>query len=596
MITLQIKDTVLRFSEAEEVRAYLSALPAGEIHTAVLTLEEDLRLTAPLVFDAAEEPALRSVRLTVTAKDGAAVTGCAPLDKAQFIPVPGTAYYRCQLPADGEGRFPRIHDFYVDGKRIPQAAAESYINPFEFANFADRDDPENYRGVYVPLSLAQQLKDADLTDCELTVHVEWECHTMQLESIDFTDTAAHEGVTYVRAKPIPSQMYTFVKGMNPILGIKERVSILSNHERFLQPGTFTYNSKTGVLLYCPAGSIAGQRLEIPLAEQLLIIRGMEGVHLDGLTFTGTTSGYVCDNGYMAGQANNEARAGRLPHAALLTENVRDFAMTGCRFTELGGNGVLMTGRSVKVRVGKCLFENIGMSALSIGNPSTVWEDPDNQNISVSVENNVFRHIGYEYPTSVGFYMGMVDGLRFTRNTMHETAYSAVSVGWGWVQVPYELGEKVNIRDAEIAYNRITDYMQILRDGAAIYVLGANCTAAYGRRFNFMHDNYAERELFRDTSKRGYYMDGSASNWEVWDNVTVGCRLPVFSQFHVPVQFTHHNFIHDIYTTDPIDPGNHAPDRDTILGECFFVPEGKETMFTRYPKAKAIADAAGADWE
>jgi hypothetical protein len=47
-------------------------------------------------------------------------------------------------------------------------------------------------------------------------------------------------------------------------------------------------------------------------------------------------------------------------------------MTGCRFTELGGNGVLMTGRSVKVRVGKCLFENIGMSALSIGNPTTKW--------------------------------------------------------------------------------------------------------------------------------------------------------------------------------------------------------------------------------
>ena len=374
------------------------------------------------------------------------------------------------------------------------------------------------------------------------------------------------------------------------------MTILSNHTRFLTPDSFVYNSKTGTLYYYPKDTLAGHRLEIPCLENLFVFRGMQGLRLKNLTFTGTTSGYICDHGYMAGQANNETRAGRLTHAALLTENLRDFAMTGCRFTELGTNGALMIGRSVKIRIERCLFENIGMSALSIGNPTTLWENPQNQNISVCVENNVFRHIGYEYPTSVAFYMGMVDGLRFVHNTMHETAYSAVSVGWGWVQVPYELGEKINIRDAEIAYNRITDYMQILYDGAAIYVLGANCTAEYGRHFNFMHDNYAERDLYRDTTKRGYYMDGSASNWEVFDNVTVGSRLPVFSQFHVPVQYTHHNYIHDIYTTDPIDPGNHAPDRDTILGECHYVPEGKAAMLARFPKAKAIMDEAGADWQ
>ncbi|MCQ2385347.1 MAG: hypothetical protein MJ078_01535, partial [Clostridia bacterium] len=240
------------------------------------------------------------------------------------------------------------------------------------------------------------------------------------------------------------------------------------------------------------------------------------------------------------------------------------------------------------------FENIAMSALSIGNPSTAWEDPKNRNVSIHVFNNRFYRIGYDYPTSVAFYVGMVDGLEFTHNTMDRTAYSAVSIGWGWALVGYELGEKVNIRDAEIAYNKITNYMDLLRDGAAIYVLGANCTERHGGQFNFMHDNYAERDLFCDTSKRGYYMDGSSSNWEVYDNVTSGTHLPIFSQFHCKDQFTHHNYIHDIYTTDPVDPGNHAPWRDTVLGECYYVPEGLEALFEKYPKAREIMENAGCD--
>jgi len=596
MLKLKIGDTASSFSTPDAAKEALLRHPADAPYEAELILDEDLRLTAPAVFDAEANPALRNIRLTVTAENGAVITGCTSLSADAFAPVPGTAYYRCQLPADENGQFPQIHDFFADGRRVSLAASESFIHPIDFPDRADRKNPANFAGVYVPKALADRLAGADLTDCELTMHVEWECFTMHLASIDFTDTAAFDGIPFVRAKPIPAEMELFVLRMNPILGIKDRVTVFSNHTVFLAPDTFVYNSKTGTLYYYPKDTLAGHRYEIPRLENLFVFRGMEGVHLKNLTFTGTTSGYICKNGYMAGQANNEARAGRLTHAALLTENMRDFRMTGCRFAELGTNGALMIGRSVKIRIARCLFENIAMSALSVGNPTTQWENPANQNISVYVENNVFRHIGYEYPTSVAFYMGMVDGLRFTHNTMHETAYSAVSVGWGWAQVPYEPGEKVNIRDAEIAYNRITDYMQILRDGAAIYVLGANCTAEYGRHFNFMHDNYAERELFRDTSKRGYYMDGSASNWECFDNVTVGCRLPVFSQFHVPVQFTHHNYIHDIYTTDPIDPGNHAPDRDTVLGECYFVPEGKAAMLARYPKAKAIMDAAGADWE
>ena len=149
-----------------------------------------------------------------------------------------------------------------------------------------------------------------------------------------------------------------------------------------------------------------------------------------------------------------------------------------------------------------------------------------------------------------------------------------------------------MRDAEIAYNKIIDFMQLMRDGAAIYVLGANCSWEHTAPFNFMHDNYAEREMYKDNSKRGYYMDGSSTNWEVYDNVILGVRLPIFSQFHVPVQYTHNNYIHDVYTDFPIDSGNHAPERNTIVRDCYYVSEGKDAMLAAHPKARSIFEHAG----
>ena len=51
---------------------------------------------------------------------------------------------------------------------------------------------------------------------------------------------------------------------------------------------------------------------------------------------------------------------------------------------------------------------------------------------------------------------------------------------------------------------------------------------------------------------------------------------------------------DVYSTTPIDEGNHAPYRDTILGENYVVTEGEEALYEAYPVAREIRDASGCD--
>ena len=584
----EIKDTILEVAKDAS---------ADNVKSVVIELDQGYYgLSEPVTLSTDDEPNLAFVNVTIKARSGMrpSVGSNVRLDSAKFEQVEGKPYYKYQFEKGEDGKYPLFHELYVGGKMIPMARSGNFRHPFALTN-EERDGVVMKDFYYLPEEEARVLVSEPLGNAEMTMYIEWECQTLPVLSVDFDDYKEHEGKKYVAVKCLYGDM--IARRTNRCLNIVNREVHFNNALAYLtEPNTFVYNWSEGALYYLPEPDVKLTWLNIayPALENLLILKGLKNFTLEGITFTGTTSKYICENGYCSGQANYELRAQRLPHAAILTFDMRNFTMRDCTLSELGGNGLLMKDSTTKANIYDNKFIHIGMTALSIGNPTTAWENESNRNYSLSIINNYFHRIAYEYPTAVAVYISMVDGLKLMYNTMEKTAYSAVSVGWGWALVGYELGEKVNIRDAEIAYNRIIDYMDYLRDGAAIYVLGANCHESHGGQFNFMHDNYAERTVVGDHSKRGYYMDGSSSNWEVFDNVTIGCVLPIFSQFHVPSQFTHHNYIHDIYSTHKIDAGNHAPYRDTILGEVYDEISEKDALLAAYPEAVAIMEAAGCD--
>lgn len=582
------------------------AKAAKEAEHAPVTLSVSLPspeyfLDEPFVLSAEQMSGLENVKLSLHSETGATFTDLVALDAGAFLPVPGQKYL-CYRFAKGEnGAYPLFREFYVDGKKIPMAGSEGYRNPFALGQRKNRplaaDDP---MGLYVPLSLAEKLAQAPLSGTELHMYAEWEWYALRVKEIDFADRKEKDGESYVLVKPYPEEYEIYVRGINSCLDTGGRECFFRNALAFLsEPESFVYDYFHGLLYYMPpeTGMRQKRSYAYPTLENLMICRGLTDFSVEGVTFRGTTSKRLCRHGYCSGQANEVkgADGGRLPHAALLTYQMRRFSLRNCRFSEIGAGGLLMRDSTVRAEISGCRFENIGMGALSVGNQTAAWEEEKNRNFAVSVVNNSFRHIGYDYPTATCIYIGMADGLKILHNTIEDTSYSAISVGWfPWPPAgEYERGEKVNIRDAEIAYNRIIDYMQLLRDGAAIYTMGVNCTDRQKGQFNRIHDNYAQRELYPDDSKRGYYLDGSSSNWALCDCVAVGTRLPVFSQFHVSSQFTHNNFIDNIYTDYPVDPGNHAPWRDTVLGRCY-VGKDAAALFAAYPKAKEIFAASGCD--
>ena len=552
--------------------------------------EDDYVLQKPLVFDAKAEPALANIAISFVCEDGEALfTSERTLDKNQLKK--NGSYYTYQFEADENGEFPRFGDFYVDGRRISVCRSSSYIHAFTFEANKERLCEENLEGIYIPEDAIESLSAVDFGALEMMIHMEWEFFILHPVALDQTRFKYDEnGNKHILLKIKEDELRDYVKGVNGCLQPKNREFYFRNHPLFLKEDSFCYDHHTGTLCYFPAWDFVGE-CSVPCLDKIFYIEGMDGVSFENLYFTCISESYVGDHGYLSHQANIEKRESKkLETAAIFTRGVSGLSVKNCRFTDMNTNGILMVGTSARVRIDHCHFEDIGMSAISIGDPICVWKDKRACSYDVRIENNCLHRIAFDFPSAPAIQVFRVDGLSICRNTIEYCAYSGISGGWEWGLQPYALGEMINIRDAEIAYNRIMHHMQILNDGGAIYMVGSNSMKEYTRYFNFMHDNFAYRDAPRRTV-RGYYLDGSSTNWHVYDNVTSGTHRPMFAQFIVPTEYTWNVRMDNTYTTDKVNPETHAPERNTILGDVFYAPTLDE-LFEKYPKSKEIFEKSG----
>jgi hypothetical protein len=579
------------YAAREAVLSFAEKADPQKHEKAELVFDEDhYVLQKPLVFDAKAEPALANVAISFVCEDGEALfTSERALDKNRLKK--NGSYYTYQLEADENGEFPRFGDFYVDGRRIPMCRSASFIHAFPFAEGKERLCEENLEGIYIPEGAIENLPVGDFGALEMMIHMEWEFFILHPVAVDKTRFKYDEnGKKHVLLKIKEDELRDYIKGVNGCLQPKNREFYFRNHPLFLKEDSFCYDHSAGILCYRPKADILGE-CSIPCLDKLFFFQGMDGVSFENVAFTGISESYVGDHGFLSHQANVEKRENKkLEAAAIFARDIRRFSVRDCKFHHMNTNGVLIVGGASRIHIRDCHFENIGMSAISVGNPVCVGAAPKACSYDVRIENNFLCRIGFDFPSAPAIQVFRVDGLSICHNTVESCAYSGVSVGWEWGLQPYALGEMVNIRDAEIAYNRILHHMQILNDGGAIYVVGCNCDKEYTKYFNFMHDNFAYRDAPRRTV-RGYYLDGSSTSWHVYDNVTSGTHRPMFAQFIVPTEYTWNVRMDNTYTTDKVNPEAHAPERNTILGEVFFAPTLEE-LFRKYPKVKQIFDHSG----
>jgi hypothetical protein len=154
----------------------------------------------------------------------------------------------------------------------------------------------------------------------------------------------------------------------------------------------------------------------------------------------------------------------------MTVDAIDFALTECLFKGFGSNAIQLRRSTRGAYIANNRFLNVGMSAIYVGSYHSTYEIPDPRTVSdelraiirahisynVRVENNYFEHIGYDYPNANCVHYYFVDGMKVLHNTIMGCAYSGVSSGTGW-RALFVPGEFVNVRNVEVAYNRIHNF-------------------------------------------------------------------------------------------------------------------------------------------
>lgn len=565
-------------------------------------------LKRPFKLSAKNDPSLKNIRLFLSAKEGEKVTidSLFPIDAKGFQRVRGENYYVYQFPKNERGEYPIFRDLYVDGTRLALADSEIYKNPFNLTKEQRRGEKE-IEGIYAPYELAARIKAADETNVQLFMYVLHEYVALRVKNIDLSVTKEKDGEKYALVTFFPEEFARYyVKGVHEQNKTIDRQTFFRNTVACLREGSFAYIHDKGLLYVYPSKETDMESAVFfyPLLEKLFDFDGLTGTVIKDLSFTGVSAQYLCHGSYKAPLSNVHSRKLRL--SAILANDMRDTVIDGCTFEHIGCNGIQFTGKTVTLDIKNNKFVDVGGFGIAVGgyeggtwelpNPATASEEKmklffETATYNARVENNYLEHIGYDFPSCNAIYFGAVDGAKILHNTVLGCPYSGISLGWGW-RAYFIPGELFNLRGVEIAYNRLHNFMDVMRDGGAIYTYGANSISSYEERFNCTHHNYVSLSDAGDFNKRGYYLDCGTSNWNVYDNVADNCILPLFAQFHVKHEYGCHLRLDRTYSTTPIDKGNHAPERDVILGDTFVVTDGMEALFEKYPEAKVICDNAG----
>jgi hypothetical protein len=275
--------------------------------------------------------------------------------------------------------------------------------------------------------------------------------------------------------------------------------ILEGHPSFLDAqGEWCQDPSTGDLLLKPPVVLPEEptwkasadmvRLDLPRLERLIEIRGSEGnpvrnLHFLGISFQHTTF-HPPQDGWAGAQASmHERRDGSdrnseriFTPAAIQMEFAKDCSMERCSFSHLGGSGIWLGQGCVDVSMKLCSMHDIGANGINVGEDyarqvdgQSWWRSSDLSDPHlarrVAIEGCTISDVGARYGGGVGIWIGFAADCRIAFNSIQQTPYTGLSVGWVWGQDEAPSGGH------QILNNDIGNVMQLLSDGGCIYTLG-----------------------------------------------------------------------------------------------------------------------------
>lgn len=470
-----------------------------------------------------------------------------------------------------------IRNLYIDG-----IAAERSRTDWCYEYFEDYDDPKTTEytqdGFVVLAEGFPQLEHPE--EAEMVWELAWECHRIPVRGI--SDVGTDKLVTF-------DPRY-FRRGSGDIK-IQQGCSFFLENSKELvnNPGEFAYSLAEQKIYYYPYNTEELNKTYVAKTEGLISVNGsskeekVKNLVFDNIAFKYGAWNYVNTYGLIGVQADSMFSFPTGQEIIMLSQFDMNMAenikIINCEFSSLGSAAIGMKDGVANVLFQGNVIKDTSGSGMIIGTfkhaDDTITADRENCR-NIDVDNNVFRRVATEYRQNCVINVYYENDISITHNDISGTPYSAISAGWGWET--YSSRSKV-CKNLNISYNRITDVMCTLDDGAHIYTLGYNSEGT-------INNNYLEKT--HSKAGPGIYLDAGSSRMNVYNNLVLDNDM-----YFLRVQsayLTKYNRIYDNYS-DTVRYSLTAG--DTEVDESNYVESAHSVSKASLPdEAQTIYDNAG----
>lgn len=248
---------------------------------------------------------------------------------------------------------------------------------------------------------------------------------------------------------------------------------------------------------------------LPLLDRLVVVQGEVGKPVVNLQFTGLTFGYTRyvtpETGFTDGQAAYPISA------AIEVNRATGFVFDAGTVYRTGGWGIWLREAVRGATITNSRFTDLGAGAIKIG--LTAQSPTDTTATGANkVGANTISETGKIFPGAVALFVGQSWDNQLTRNTIFNTTYTAISLGWSWGYATPTSGR--NLVNGNLIYNI---GQRELADVAAVYTLGRSPGTVISNnviRSIRGYKNYG-------AGAWGIYSDEGTSNIVVENNVVLG---------------------------------------------------------------------------
>tara|TARA_B100001105_G_scaffold121100_1_gene97136 strand:- start:16964 stop:19690 length:2727 start_codon:yes stop_codon:yes gene_type:complete len=251
---------------------------------------------------------------------------------------------------------------------------------------------------------------------------------------------------------------------------------------------------------------------LPYIGHLLIIRGAgpTGPYVENVAFRDLGFAYTQAptpaNGWVDTQAAVDIGA------AIQVDFAHNIAILGCRIESTGGYGIWLRDSVRNSTISGCSMRNLGAGGVKIGTPKIAGAAPSTVTGENTVSDNTIMETGGQFPGAVGIWLGQTFDNIVRRNSIRDTTYTGISVGWQWGYSTTTSGRNQIVGNSllNIGRGRMSDL-------GGIYTLGPSPGTVIAD--NLIREVRGYREL--GAGAWGIYNDEGSSDILVENNVVIG---------------------------------------------------------------------------